>query len=374
MFLLSRDKSGRRKRDPTNNVNNRWDSSDPERAPPPLPLNPGSSTPKTSPTRPNTSATISAAAQALLERAQRDLTGHYTINPPPERSPERSPNRSPQHKRLQSLQNGDLKEFKSHTGVASEKNESRPSTPPSSRELQLSSPDQSFVRPDSPTPTQESKTEKEKTSRRPLPRPLVRENTPPSATMLALRNMQVPDFDMPLSDITNTTNAQAVQDFERIHSQMKDLTNIANALQKEMTALSKRSRDNATDLMALKKATSGNEEVLEVLCSALDELKSYLGSQITYPAQSNDFSSEALEGLQENLDSLRGDISRINERPGDMTVLYELQENLNSLRGEISRINSRPVEMTVSYELQEILNSLRGDISQMKDRTGDMTV
>lgn len=87
--------------------------------------------------------------------------------------------------------------------------------------------------------------------------------------MLALKNMQVPDIDMPLSDITNSTNPQSMQDFERIHAQMKDLTGIANALQREMAALSKRSRDNATDLMALKKATSNRDEEIKKSLQAL---------------------------------------------------------------------------------------------------------
>ena len=259
MLAFARGSVSKRKRKVANRTS-RWDSSDPERAPPPLPLNPGSGTPQASPTKPNTSATVAAAAQALVERARENLASPYTINPPPERLGDRAATWGAQHKRLQSLQNGSTREFKGHSGSASEKTESRPTTPTSSKELQLTSPEQLLLQSGSPTPTQSSRNEKEKSRARPLPRPLMRENTPPSATMLALKNMSVPEGDLPLGDITNGATPRSIEDFERIHAQMKDLTTIANALQSEMTALSKRSRDNASDLMALKRATSSRDE------------------------------------------------------------------------------------------------------------------
>ena len=270
MFLLSPKRSVRRKRKHAHHLD-RWDSSDPERAPPPLPLNPGSATPKTSPTKPNAAPSVQAAAQALIDRARENLASPYTVNPLPDRSPDRSPTRTPQHKRLQSLQTINAKDFKGHNGLAIEKADSRPSTPTPSRELQLASPDQNSVKSGTPTPTKDSKNDKESQNKRPPPRPLVRENTPPSATMLALKNMQVPDVDTPLADITNLSSHQTPHDFERIHTQMKDLTTIANALQKEMSALSKRSRDNASDLMALKKAANTRDEDIK---KSLQELVS----------------------------------------------------------------------------------------------------
>ncbi|KAL8824736.1 MAG: hypothetical protein Q9191_004854 [Dirinaria sp. TL-2023a] len=75
-----------------------WDSSDPDRAPPPLPLNPGSSSPAT---KPNTSATVAAAAEALAARARES---NYITNPSPNRSPEKSLIKGQYQKRLQSYQ------------------------------------------------------------------------------------------------------------------------------------------------------------------------------------------------------------------------------------------------------------------------------
>lgn len=92
------------------------------------------------------------------------------------------------------------------------------------------------------------------------------ENTPPqSATMLALQNMSSPsarESESPLATVTNNAAAQPkmAPSHDQLSSQLLTLTNIATALQKEMAALSRRSRDNATDLMSLKEATHARDE------------------------------------------------------------------------------------------------------------------
>ena len=79
--------------------------------------------------------------------------------------------------------------------------------------------------------------------------------------MLALQTMQVPDHT--LNDITNSPGTptpvrpNTTYDFS---SQLLNLTAIANNLQKEMAQLSRRSKDNATDLISLKDATSKRDE------------------------------------------------------------------------------------------------------------------
>ncbi|KAG9553347.1 hypothetical protein KCU86_g20281, partial [Aureobasidium melanogenum] len=61
-----------------------WDSSDPDRAPPPLPIPPNS--PGLA-TRSNASANIQATAQRLTERARESMPASaYTTNPPPSTS------------------------------------------------------------------------------------------------------------------------------------------------------------------------------------------------------------------------------------------------------------------------------------------------
>lgn len=110
----------------------------------------------------------------------------------------------------------------------------------------------------------------------PIVRPTVRrsahnsilgENTPPqSSTMLALQNMgsqtSRADSEPPLSNVTNgsTALAKPAASFDHLSNQIVSLTNIATALQKEMSALSRRSRDNATDLLSLKEATNTRDE------------------------------------------------------------------------------------------------------------------
>jgi chromosome segregation ATPase len=100
--------------------------------------------------------------------------------------------------------------------------------------------------------------------------------------MLALQNMQITD--QPLNDITNGTSTPTPTrssnpyDFS---SQLLNLTNIATNLQKEMAALSRRSKDNASDLISLKEATSSRDEdirkTLRQITTNFDGSASFLG-------------------------------------------------------------------------------------------------
>ena len=98
--------------------------------------------------------------------------------------------------------------------------------------------------------------------RRP-PQSILGENTPPqSATMLALQSMSTRDMDSPLSNVTNGSTAlvRTPQTFDAISNQILSLTSIATSLQREMAQLSRRSKDNATDLVSLKEATNARDE------------------------------------------------------------------------------------------------------------------
>ena len=248
----------------------RWDSSDPERAPPPLPLNPGS---PAATTKPSTSANIAAAAQVLAEKA-RESNGPspYTSNTSPQKSPERSLIKGAQHKRLQSLQTGNVRDLRSYLDGfkaqerSPDRSPTRSGTPSPVKDTEQegyfsSSPERSPSRVETPTPTGRDLL-KDTPSLRPTTRSATRsilgENTPPSsATMLALQNMPARD-DTPLPNITN--NSAKSYNADSLSSQILSLTSIATGLQKEMTQLSRRSRDNATDLISLKEATNARDE------------------------------------------------------------------------------------------------------------------
>ncbi|KAF2233771.1 hypothetical protein EV356DRAFT_533528 [Viridothelium virens] len=248
-----------------------WDSSDPDRAPPPLPLNPSSPAPTTKSTA---SANIAAAAQALAEKA-RESNGpsQYTSNSSPQKSPERSLIKGAQHKRLQSLQTGNVRDLRSYLdGFKSqdrspERSPTRTATPSPVKDTEQesyfsSSPERSPSRAETPTPGSRDflrDTPQLRPSTRSTTRPILGENTPPSsATMLALQTMSARDDDTPLPHITN--NASKSLNTDSLSSQLLSLTSIATGLQKEMAQLSRRSRDNATDLIALKEATNARDE------------------------------------------------------------------------------------------------------------------
>ncbi|KAK6845245.1 chromosome segregation ATPase [Apiospora arundinis] len=286
-----------------------WDSSDPERAPPPLPLNPQSPTVGVGTSRIGTSAAIQSAHAALNEKARENaLVPHM-----PKRmtmgdmSPEKAlvekalvPRGSP-HKRMQSLQAPTVRDLSlmiegsnrrdSVSSVAQraqspEKN-SRPGTPVRGRENERAG-SVDRERDGTPTPMPITLTPVMRQQMRRPPHSILSENTPPqSATMLALQNMptvSVKDMQPPaetprelprepvreryfptpeaLAATTNhsTSMPKGPPSMDGLSHQIVTLTGIATSLQKEMATLSRRSRDNATDLMSLKEATHARDE------------------------------------------------------------------------------------------------------------------
>jgi len=207
----------------------RWDSSDPERYPPPLPLPPALSDPQTTP---HASAKIQAAANRLHEKAREAF-----MNISPNSSPERSLVKGAAHRRMQSAATSgvDLKTYLE--GIKSTSPER-----PSGAAAEYYSPTN---RPETPT--------------RKGPKPILGENTPPSATMRALQSAPVRE-DIFLQESTNTRKVSSQN--ENVSAQLVKLTTIATNLQQEMSQLSRRSKDNAADLIDLKQATKSRDDDL----------------------------------------------------------------------------------------------------------------
>ncbi|KAK3303970.1 uncharacterized protein B0T15DRAFT_399316 [Chaetomium strumarium] len=255
-----------------------WDSSDPERAPPPLPLNPQS--PGVS--RAGTSTAIQSAHAAMAEKARETaLVPHLAKRI--DTSPERPALRPNSHRRMQSLQPASVKDISlmiesgardsAQSSPRSPEKTERPKTP-QRRDTFMSEP-----REDKQERSSVGTTPTPGPSLTPIIRPTVRrphqsilgENTPPqSATMLALQNMSTQsnnstpskEPETPLANITNGSKAmvRVPQSLESLSNQILTLTDIATTLQKEMSLLSRRSRDNATDLLSLKEATNARDE------------------------------------------------------------------------------------------------------------------
>lgn len=126
-------------------------------------------------------------------------------------------------------------------------------------------------------------------SNRYLSKPILGENTPTSATMLALQNMQLPAESDPPSPSKApkmiTASAEPPQPQTQLdgptmgslETQIQSLTDIASSLQREMSNLSRRSKDNATDLVSLKAATNARDEDIR---RSLKELSSSLTSKL----------------------------------------------------------------------------------------------
>lgn len=276
--------------------NNRWDSSDPERAPPPLPLNPGSPA-----TRPNVSANIQATAAALAEKSRESSSSSYTVNPMPLKgSPEKSLIKGQYHKRLQSTPNLSPRDLPGFLENRSPERIGRPlAIEPESRSRDSRSREETPPRDNTPTPNgRESRQDSPsnvRISSRYLSKPLLGENTPPSATMLALQNMQIPNEpDPPLSNGTNSQSPpKQSHSLDALSSQILGLTNIATGLQREMAQLSRRSKDNATDLVSLKAATTSRDEDIR---KSLQELVTNLSSKYLDPEYPSRFAPNTHSG------------------------------------------------------------------------------
>ncbi|PVH91843.1 hypothetical protein DM02DRAFT_314253 [Periconia macrospinosa] len=282
-----------------------WDSSDPERAPPPLPLNPGS---PVLTTRPGTSSAIANAAKALEEKARESMpASSYTTNPMPQRSPERSLIKGAQHKRMQSLQTSGLRDLRSYLDNhksperSTERPKTRSGTPP--RDY-----DHDYFGPETTSSFHSHDVLKEIPPLRPSARlthkAILGENTPPSATMMALQNMTIPPhmLDPPISSATTTPSksspsppapasaaAAAVaspEPSDAITNQLLSITNIVSSLQKDMSQLSRRSKDNAMDLHGLKEATNQRDEdirkSLKDLVSSMTQAQQAIGTPVEF--------------------------------------------------------------------------------------------
>lgn len=257
-------------------TNHRWDSSDPERRPPPLPMNPGAGSPKT---RSNASPGIQAMTASLAEKMRENAPSPYTINPMPlKSSPEKSLVKGQYHRRLQSLQpTTDARtEFRNFVENRSPERKTRAST--FNDEYLDKSPTRVGT-----SGSQDSGRDSPSlyVSNRYLSKPIIGENTPPSATMLALQNMQLPGDELKSVQVSVSKPATATTLSEAsLSEQIQSLTNIATSLQKEMTSLTRRSKDNATDLLSLKAATNARDEDIR---KSIRDLANNISSKLLDP-------------------------------------------------------------------------------------------
>ncbi|PHH79609.1 hypothetical protein CDD82_2286 [Ophiocordyceps australis] len=242
-----------------------WDSSDPDRAPPPLPLNPQSPSFNS---RAGTSTAIQSAHAAMNDRARESAA---LVPALAKRMADASPDKAlvkgaASHRRMQSLQQGSVRDL--------------------SLMLEAARSSDKQDRPCTPTPLMDSASQASTptlTPRRPAPQSILGHHTPPqSSTMLALQTMGVqqasPDAAGP---------AKAPHTIEGLSAQILSLTNIAQSLHKEMNQLSRRSKDNATDLLSLKEVTSSRDEdirkSLRHLVGNMSDASSTLSSHEHYP-------------------------------------------------------------------------------------------
>lgn len=276
-------------------------------------MNPGI-TPATSPTKkPNVSPHIQAVANNFAEKSRDNLPSPYTTNPmPPKSSPEKSLIKGSYHKRMQSFPNSDPRsEFLNYLENRSSERPRRVSIvePRSERE---ESPSKKENSPFNNNKDAERDTPPYSISSRYLSRPILGETTPPSATMLAIQNMQIPpEPDSPSPSPSRPSRAPGPagpggSNFDTLSSQLISLTNMTSSLQRELSQLSRRSKDNATDLLTLKAATNARDEDLR---KGLRELSSNLASKLLDSEAHSRFGISAYLGSSDGIDHKEPDSS-----------------------------------------------------------------
>ncbi|KAM0440790.1 hypothetical protein ACHAPT_000091 [Fusarium lateritium] len=377
-----------------------WDSSDPERCPPPLPLNPGS--PLSS--RAGTSSAIQSAHAALSERA-RESAMVPSLN---RRLHDASPTKGGSHRRLQSSVR-DLSlmiegNSANNSPARSPERQSRPETPSRSREPAMENkPSEKDSTTSNPGPGPSLTPIVRPSVRRPPPQSILGENTPPqSSTMLALQNMssQTPtkEPENPLSNITNGSTAlvKHPQNLEQLSNQILSLTSIATSLQKEMSQLSRRSRDNATDLLSLKEATNTRDEDIrrslrELLggqgggnndgnhrLSSRDPFGGYYLDNKPHnlsPPGSKAFQLPRIPSPKSFSDSIeRGSISTPSlagsEAPASIALLEKIirdmptKEGQDSLLTRLLEVSNKLSGMATSQKLDEVIEQVRAQSEQ----------
>ncbi|PWY76488.1 hypothetical protein BO94DRAFT_206258 [Aspergillus sclerotioniger CBS 115572] len=284
-----------------------WDSSDPERAPPPLPMNPVATSPVT---RGNVSPGIQAVAANFQEKMRENSPSPYTTNPMPPKSPEKSLIKGQFHRRMQSLQNTDARnEFLNYL-------ESRSPERPLRASTMDQSPKQHELTPTNPPSSSDSRENEHEPpnlliSNRYLSRPILGESTPPSATMLALQNMQLPTESEPQPKSNDADpfigpRRPDNHSFESLSTQIHSLTDMTSNLQREMAQLSRRSKDNATDLVSLKAATNARDEDIR---KSLRELSSSLAAKFLDPDAATRWDFSTILGSENGINNRESDSS-----------------------------------------------------------------
>lgn len=220
----------------------------------------------------------------ITSKARENAASAYTTNSLSiPSSPEKSLIKGPHHKRMQSLKDGNVRDLSSSLERRSPEKALNSKTPRLSeyREEKSRYPERSPTRDREETPTP---TGRETPTRRSL-KPILGENTPPqSATMLALQSMR--DRDPPLTNITNSASAlmRSPPNADQLSVDVLKLTNIATQLKSELEGLSRRSKDNAVDLIQLKEATNARDEDIR---KSLKDLIANLSSKVHDPPQTD---------------------------------------------------------------------------------------
>ncbi|BCR97796.1 uncharacterized protein AKAW2_31115A [Aspergillus luchuensis] len=340
-------------------------------------------------TRGNVSPGIQAVAANFQEKMRENAPSPYTTNPMPPKSPEKSLIKGQFHRRMQSLQNTDARnEFLNYLESRSPERPLRASTFDQSPKQHELTPVKAPGSADSRDNEQELPNLQ--ISNRYLSRPILGESTPPSATMLALQNMQLPTESVepskPKSNDADPFIGPRRPDnhtFESLSTQILSLTDIASNLQREMAQLSRRSKDNATDLVSLKAATNARDEDIR---KSLRDLSSSLAAKFldsdaatSSPSSKKSYAAPRMSSPNPFAAAMErelcGSPTPISDGSASIALLEKVLREMGTKEGQdkliemVEEIKARPVsethevsnDETITRMLEEILEHVKDD-------------
>lgn len=206
--------------------------------------------------------------------------------------------------------------------------------------------------------------------------------------MLALQSMGVKSShrepEAPLSIITNGSTPKHSLTPNDVAAQLVTLTEIARSLQKEMSALTRRSRDNATDLLSLKEATKTRDddvrkslrEIVGNITDSSSRIASFSGPLLdnkpfgSSPTTTRQFQLPRIPSLKSFAESIdRGSISTPSlsavDTSASLLLLEKIwnglgtQEGHKSLVGLLTELSQTLSGMATSAKVEELADYVR---------------
>lgn len=135
---------------------------------------------------------------------------------------------------------------------------------------------------------------------------------------------------------------------ENVNTSARSLDTASNpevliAIQRDLEGL----RESIATGMVQRGNRADTEEVLDAIRLGLDDLQTHFTKKFDNPERNTQMTSEVIDALNEGLESLKEDVSKMVNKPVDMTVSYEILDTLKTgladLQTDVEKLKSGEV-------------------------------